>query len=208
MNSWKQIWPGVLAGVVTSTLLTFALTPPRREAPKAPDAQSQPVKVIEREVIKSADLQALLRAQAAAAEPPEKSGQDELPEAEEDPSDIATPDPGPTPQETLALLNEDYQKQEVDPVWAPKAEQTLSVDLDKYAEDLGFSLSRVECRGDACKATVEFPDYASAREQMMHLTGRGYSVPCATGVSIPPPEDVNQPYQLQLFLLECKKDQS
>jgi hypothetical protein len=203
MSTFKQVMPGIFAGVATSTILTLWLMP----APKPVILPQKEVRVIEKERIGQAQLQQLLRTaehgqQVDTAQPQAAAAP---PEPEPAP---AAPQPGPTSEMILADLNRNHSSQAVDPVWAPKAEKSLSDDFEKYAEDLGYQFSGVECRDDSCKATFEFADFEAARDQMMHLTGRGYSVRCSTGATVPTPEDPKQPYAMQLFLTACHKNES
>jgi hypothetical protein len=93
----------------------------------------------------------------------------------------------------------------VDAVWAPRAEAQVQQELELHSKEHGYTFSEVECRSDACVATVEFPDYAAAQAHASGLVNLPLSVNCAMGATVPPPSDPTAKYAVQVFMTDCIK---
>jgi hypothetical protein len=116
-------------------------------------------------------------------------------------------DLGPSAEEFLATLSHTFEAQTYDADWAPGAASTLTADFGDKAESFGFKLNGVECRDNGCKATLEFASYDDALEKSQALAMGRYSLPCATGISVPEPEDTSRdnPYTASVFFENCDK---
>lgn len=137
------------------------------------------------------------------------------PEVEdEEPDDVAgleqdstMQDPQKRSEAFLNKLNDNFERQGYDSVWAPFAAETVQKELSALSESAGFEVKKIECRTNGCKATVEFDNYQQARMNAHQLVLQPFSLECASGITVPEPgnESENQPYEATLFLENCAR---
>lgn len=113
---------------------------------------------------------------------------------------------GPTPEELTETWSSEFQAQGYDANWAPVAEKTLGPNFVELGEEAGFSLDKIECRENACRAVLDFDSYENARDGIHKLATHSYSINCGTKITLPEPEDKERPYQATLFLTKCRKE--
>ncbi len=188
---------GALAALATVTLMASDHTEPkaphamtsREDSKESPEAFQPATIVVQAE---TKQLQALrqevdqLRNEHIEAEktiPPD-------PEAEMRRSD-----------ELLADMDRRYHQDPVDPRWSPGATNYLAEGLTVLSKEIGFGLRSAECKTAMCRATLEWPDYASAQRTGFQLAEREFpGLNCEQTIRLKPPENPGAPYSTNLYL--------
>jgi hypothetical protein len=120
----------------------------------------------------------------------------------------ATSDERASPlEQDLALWSSklaEHAAQAIDESWSPEASRKLQVDLTRLAEGQGFSLIRIDCRTTSCSAALSWPSYEAAVDGFAALLHAGYEVSCARRITLPEPDDPDQPYD-GTILFDCTK---
>jgi hypothetical protein len=122
------------------------------------------------------------------------------------------PDEPPSPLEaalieaqSLALWSSQlaaHAAEAIDEPWSSEASRKLRIDLVQLGEEHGFSLLRTDCKTTSCAAALRWPSYHAAVEGFAALLHAGYEVDCARRITLPEPNDPDQPYD-GTILFDC-----
>jgi hypothetical protein len=96
-----------------------------------------------------------------------------------------------------------------DPAWAGEAEATITSSLDSLlsTSNRTWKVDSVDCRTSTCRIDVAWPNYSSASSDFGELLSATYGLPCASEVTLPPPQEPTQEYRGS-FLLSCGTGQN
>ena len=64
----------------------------------------------------------------------------------------------------------------------------------------------VDCRTSTCLATLEFPNFAAAKDQFPRFVEHVYDVPCGRTAMLDDVEDPAAPFQVKVFFDECARN--
>jgi hypothetical protein len=123
-------------------------------------------------------------------------------------SDSKPAEPLDTEAQALALWSSklaEHAAEAIDEPWSSIASRKLHVDLEQLADERGFSLTRTDCRTTSCSATLRWPSYQAAIDGFSALLHAGYQVSCARRITLPEPDDPDQPYDATI-LFDCSTD--
>lgn len=103
-----------------------------------------------------------------------------------------------------------YQQERVDAAWAEPARKSLEASMGTLLQELpaerrGHLLS-VDCRTRSCLATLEFPNFAAAKDQFPRFVEHGYDVPCGRTTVLDDVEDPAAPMKVRVVFDECARD--
>jgi len=123
-----------------------------------------------------------------------------------DPSAAVVPDAKKDLEMFTAQLDK-HSRQPRDAAWAESASGLLHEDFEKIGGELGFKVVNVDCRTTSCVGLLEWPTYRQAVESYLAIVGSRYALNCATGISLPEPDDPSAPYQGSV-IFQCKKSRA
>ncbi|MFP2908294.1 hypothetical protein ACLESD_25230 [Pyxidicoccus sp. 3LFB2] len=135
----------------------------------------------------------------------------------------ATPPPAPMPltpeeqaqrreagREMFEMKVDAWRQERVDPSWADPARHALANNMGTLLaglpEDRRGQLLGVDCRSTTCLATLEFPNFAAAKDQFPRFVEHIYDVPCGRTVMLDDVEDPAAPFQVKVFFDECARN--
>jgi hypothetical protein len=113
-----------------------------------------------------------------------------------------------TPQETIAMLQQQHSEERADPSWSPSANGHLERGLRAIGQRAGFSVRDADCRERVCRATVTWDDYQSARKTGHELAEGSFpGLNCVRTIYLPEPPDPTGYYTAN-FYLDCAKQRA
>ena len=102
-----------------------------------------------------------------------------------------------------SALVDRFTREGYDTTWAPGTSASIQNDVTKLAGDRKFSVQDVKCGTTVCLARLQWPDYASVKEEYRSLLTYPYSANCARSIFVPPPDDEATSYGATL-IFDCE----
>ncbi|RYZ42474.1 MAG: hypothetical protein EOO71_07575 [Myxococcaceae bacterium] len=103
-----------------------------------------------------------------------------------------------------------HAQDKVDGEWARASTSSLWTGIGSLLESAPAPkrghLLGVDCRTNTCLATLEFPDYGTAREQFPRFVEHAYDVPCGRTVMLDDPTDPSAPFKVKVLFEGCVRD--
>jgi hypothetical protein len=90
-----------------------------------------------------------------------------------------------------------------DPKWSQPAERSLQGELADLSPASGAAVKKVDCGTTVCVASLQWPDYSSARKGFRSTLDHGYAVNCGHAIFLPPPRDPASAYEADL-IFDCE----
>jgi hypothetical protein len=102
--------------------------------------------------------------------------------------------------ERFAAALRAHAEQPRDPRWARRATSALSSELAEADAAAGYRV--VDCRTSSCVATLEYPDFDTARDSYANALHRKYEVNCTRTVVLGEPQSAGAPFRVDV-LFDC-----
>ncbi|MCY1023800.1 hypothetical protein [Pyxidicoccus sp. MSG2] len=213
--SLKSPW---LAAITTTTLVagiawSLGLTPgPTTPSAPAPEPVLAPSPVAPSA---SADSARIRQLEQQVEQLAQRLGSEEAARA-----NVPPPPMPPTPEEQVQrreagmemfeMKVDAYQQERLDAVWADPARKSLETSMGTLLASLPAerrgNLLGVDCRTHSCMATLEFPNFAAAKDQFPRFVEHIYDVPCGRTAVLDDTEDPAAPLKVRVLFDECARD--
>jgi hypothetical protein len=212
---WSTVLPviaGVASGVV-GVLATSHWSDARRGSSAAIEKDAKAPSGDEAALRRR--IERLERGQAAGTRDPAKRPLPEMPLDElkaENGARVPLADPSerPSSSEYFASKIDEHRKEAIDPEWAPAAQKSLGLDLERVVEQkkLPVRVLSVHCATVSCAVELEWPSFSEAtRNYGEFVHTNEYSKACSRGLVLPEPADRNAQYRATM-LLHCEEDRT
>ncbi|QSQ26645.1 hypothetical protein JY651_17675 [Pyxidicoccus parkwayensis] len=211
--SLKSPW---LAATITTTLVagiawSLGMTP-GPTTPSAPAPVPAPTAPVPAAPGASADAARLRQLEQQVEQLSQRLGAEETARA-----NVPPPPLPPTPEELaqrreagmemFEMKVDAYQQERMDPAWADPARKSLETSmgtlLTSLPADRRGHLLNVDCRTHSCMATLEFPNFAAAKDQFPRFVEHMYDVPCGRTAVLDDAEDPTAPLKVRVLFDEC-----
>jgi hypothetical protein len=210
-----------LAAIITTTLVagiawSLGLSPGPATT-SAPTSEPVPAPTLPAPVASgdSADGKRLRQLEQQVEQLSQRLGSEEASRA-----NVPPPPMPPTPEERVQrreagmemfeMKVDAYQQERMDAAWADPARKSLETSmgtlLTSLPADRRGHLLGVDCRTHSCMATLEFPNFAAARDQFSRFVEHIYDVPCGRTAVLDDAEDPAAPLKVRVLFDECARD--
>jgi hypothetical protein len=99
---------------------------------------------------------------------------------------------------------EEHEAQDVDANWSHEVGLRFADDIEAFASDGAFLVSKIDCRSTSCTAQLEFTSFDDATRHFATLLTARYRENCGTKTLFEEPQDPAAPYAVTM-LYDCSE---